>query len=167
MKKYYWYIIPSLLICLFIYAFYRTDKTVINLVIIQLFGLQGYQNLKLSIIQVMPLNKYVIYSLPEGLWIFCITLTSKEFYIEIFKKRINCAFIPIVFAIGLEFLQLLHVTNGYFDFFDIGISLFFWFLASYIIRAKQTSRNIFTGLNYNNIFCISSYCIVYFAHVIH
>ena len=167
MKKHYWYIFLALIVSLFIYVFYRTDKTLVNQVIIQLISFKTYQHLKLIITASLPLNKYVIYSLPEGLWVFCITLTSKEFYFDLFKKRINCVFIPLLFVVALELFQLFRITNGYFDFFDIGISLLFWLIAAKIIDTQQRLENLFHSLNYNNLFCVLSYCIVYFAHVIH
>lgn len=167
MKKHYWYIFFALIISLFIYVFYRTDKTLVNQIIIQSISFRTYQSLKQTITSSLPLNEYLIYSLPEGLWVFCITLTSKEFYFDLFKKRINCVFIPLLFVVALELFQLLHITNGYFDFFDIGISLFFWFIAAKIIDTQQRLENLFHSLNYSSLFCLLSYCIVYLAHVIH
>ncbi|WP_426327511.1 hypothetical protein [Pedobacter sp. R-06] len=167
MKKHYWYIFFALMTSLFIYVFYRTDKTLVNQIIIQLISFKTYQSLKQAITANLPLNEYLIYSLPEGLWVFCITLTSKEFYFDLFKKRINCVFIPLLFVVSLELFQLFHITNGRFDFFDIGISLFFWFIAAKIIDTQQRLENLFHSLNYNSAFCLLSYCIIYLAHVIH
>lgn len=167
MKKHYWYIFFSLIISLFIYVFYRTDKTLVNQIIIQLISFKTYQSLKQAVTANLPLNEYLIYSLPEGLWVFCITLTSKEFYFDLFKKRINCVFIPLLLVIALELFQLFHITNGHFDFFDIGISLFFWFIAAKIVDTQQRLKNLFHSLNYNSAFCLLSYCIIYLAHVIH
>lgn len=166
MKKHYWYIFFALIISLFIYVFYRTDRTLINQMMIYLLSFKTYDNLKSSINSTFPLNKYIIYSLPEGLWVFCITLTSKEFYFNLYQKRINCVFIPLIFAIGLELMQLFHITNGRFDFLDIGISLLFWFIAAKIIDTKQNFENLFHSINQNSILCVSSYAIVYLAHVI-
>jgi len=167
LKKHYWYIFFALMTSLFIYVFYRTDKTLVNQIIIQLISFKTYQSLKQTITANLPLNEYLIYSLPEGLWVFCITLTSKEFYFDLFKKRINCVFIPLLFVVSLELFQLFHITNGRFDFFDIGISLFFWFIAAKIIDTQQRLENLFHSLNYNSVFCLLSYCIIYLAHVIH
>ena len=167
MKKHYWYIFFALMISLFIYVFYRTDKTLVNQMIIRLISFKTYQSLKQTITASLPLNGHLIYSLPEGLWVFCITLTSKEFYFDLFKKCINCVFIPLLFVVALELFQLFHITNGRFDFFDIGISLFFWFIAAKIIDTQQRLENLFHSLNYNSAFCLLSYCIIYLAHVIH
>jgi len=165
LKKHYWYIFFAMIFSLFIYVFYRTDKTLINQLVIYLFSFKTYDGLKSSINLALPLNKYIIYSLPEGLWVFCITLTSKEFYFNLYQKRINCVFIPLVFAIGLELMQLIHLTNGRFDFLDIAISLFFWFIAAKIIDTQKNFENLFHSLAPNSILCLSSYAIVYFSHV--
>lgn len=165
MKKHYLYIVSALIISLFIYLFYRTDKTLVNQIFIQLISLKSYENLKQAITTSLPLNKYIIYSLPEGLWVFCITLTSKGFYIKLFNKQINCVLIPLIFVIGLELFQLIHLTNGRFDFLDITISFVFWFIAAKIIDTKTQFQNIFNSFNFNSAICILSYCIVYLAHV--
>lgn len=164
MRKHYWYIIFSLLFSLFIYVFYRTDKTLINQIIIQFVSVTEYEDLKTIIRSSLPLNKHIIYSLPEGLWVFSITLTSKEFYLMLFNKRIHCVYIPLMYAIGLEFSQLFQFTNGRFDFFDIGISFICWLIAAKI-NTNQQPQNIFTMPNYNSAVCMLSYCIVYLAHV--
>ncbi|KIA91947.1 hypothetical protein OC25_19420 [Pedobacter kyungheensis] len=165
MKKHYWYIAPALIISLFIYLFYRTDKTLVNQIFIQFSSLKTYEDLKYSITTTLPLNKYIIYSLPEGLWVFCITLTSKGFYIKFFNRQIDCVLIPPAFAIGLELFQLLHITNGRFDILDIAISLLFWFLALKITQTKARLENVFNAFNLNSAVCLLSYCIVYLAHV--
>lgn len=167
MKKHYWYIAPALIISLFIYLFYRTDKTLVNQIFIQLSSLKTYEDLKYSITNSLPLNKYIIYSLPEGLWVFCITLTSKGFYIKFFNRQIDCVLIPPIFAVGLELFQLLHLTNGRFDILDIAVSLLFWFLALKITQTKAQLENVFYAFNLNSAACLLSYCIVYLAHVNH
>ncbi len=133
--------------------------------IIQLISFKTYESLKQTITENLPLNRYIIYSLPEGLWVFCVTLTSKEFYFELYNKRFNCVFVPLIFAVGLELLQLLHLTKGYFDLLDIGISLFFWLIAAKIIDTKQHFENFIQSITYNSVACILSYVIVYLAHV--
>lgn len=165
MKKYYWYIAPALIISLFIYLFYRTEKTLVNQIFIQLSCLKTYESLKYSITSSFPLNKYIIYSLPEGLWVFCITLTSKGFYFKLFNKQIDCIFIPLVFAVGLELLQFFHLTNGRFDLLDIGMSVLFWLIALKISHKKAGLENVFNAFNFNSAVCLLSYCIVYLAHV--
>jgi len=84
---------------------------------------------------------------------------------EIGHREIGCVFIPLIFSIVLEFFQLLNVTNGRFDFWDIGISISFWFLANYFILYKSVEQNILKPISIRSIVCFSSYAIVYLAHV--
>ncbi len=165
MKKNDWLIVLSLLVCLFIYLFYRTEKTVINQLFISVFSVDTYAAFRNVITENLLLNKHVIYSLPEGLWVFCITLTSKYLYIKIGHRNIRLIFIPLLFSIGLELFQLLHVTNGRFDFWDIGFAIFFWLLAHYFITPVNAKQNIFRPFNTASGICLFSYLIVYLAHV--
>lgn len=165
MKKQYWLIFLSLLIALFIYLFYRTEKTVINQLLIALISAAKYAALKSFITSHLPLSGHVIYSLPEGLWVFCITLTSKHFFFQAGNRKISCVLLPLVFSIGLEIFQLLHLTNGRFDLWDIGASVFFWLVARYLVPLRLDDRNIFTPVTRRSILCISSYAIVFLAHV--
>ena len=165
MRRDYIFIWISLLIGLFVYLFYRTDKTLVNQILIRVISLDTYRALKANIARALPLNDVIIYSLPEGLWVFCITLTSKPFYIRLNKRRFNCVFIPLIFCVGLELLQLFHITRGRFDFMDIGISVIFWILGNYVLRNKYEKKDIFTRPNSKTIIFLTSYAIVYLAHV--
>jgi hypothetical protein len=164
-KKNYVLIILFLLFSLFIYLFYRTEKTVINELFVSIISFDKYVELRNSIANTLPLNKHIIYSLPEGLWVFCITLTSKFLFLKIGHREIGCVFIPLIFSIVLEFFQLLNLTNGRFDFWDIGISSSFWFLANYFILYRSVEQNILKPISIRSIVCFSSYAIVYLAHV--
>jgi hypothetical protein len=165
MRKQYSLIGISLIISLFIYLFYRTEKTVVNEILIWLISNATYTSLKATIVHSLPLTDVVIYSLPEGLWILCITLTSKPYYISLSKWRIDCVYIPLIFCFSLELLQLIHVTNGRFDFMDIGIFVLFWLLGYYDSTEKVGKRNSLTTLNMKTLICLFSYGIVYLAHV--
>lgn len=151
---------------MFIYLFYRTEKTVVNEIFIQLITFSEYSELKTSIRAVLPLNEFVIYSLPEGLWVFCITLISKPFYIQINQLSIRCIFFPLLYSVGLEIFQLFHFVNGRFDFADIGASMLFWLIAISIFKDTPANQNIFKNLNTKKLFCIGGYSIVYLSHVI-
>lgn len=165
MSRKYILICAALLISLFIYLFYRTDKTVVNEIVIRTISFQTYSVLKAYIVKVLPLNNIIIYSLPEGLWVFCITLTSKQYYIARNSWRIDGVFIPPIFCFTLEILQLVHIANGRFDFMDIGVSVIFWLLARHPLNDKSEKQNIFTRPNSKMIVCLASYGIVYLAHV--
>lgn len=164
-KKQYILIVLCLLISLFIYLFFRTEKTVINELFISIISNEKYVELRKDIINVFPLNEYIIYSLPEGLWVFCITLTSTSLFLKLGPIKLNLLFLPLIFTIGLELFQLLHLTNGRFDFWDIGFSILFWAIANYFITNRNQSQNILNPFTKKSSICILSYLIVYFAHV--
>lgn len=165
MSRKYILICASLLVSLFIYLFYRTDRTVVNEIFIRLISFGTYIRLKDHIVNALPLHNIVIYSLPEGLWVFCITLTSKPYYIRLRNRRIDGIFIPLIFCFTLEILQLLHIANGRFDFMDISFGVIFWILGNCFMSNNFEKQNILTRPNAKTIVCLASYCIVYLAHV--
>jgi hypothetical protein len=157
--------LASLLFSLFIYLFYRTEKTIINELFISVFSLGNFLELQKTITNILPLNKHIIYSLPEGLWVFSITLTSKFLFIKVGNRHLNLLFLPLIFSIGLELFQLLHLTNGRFDFWDIGFSILFWLAANFLMSKKIITQNIFNPFRTRSLICVLSYLIVYLAHV--
>jgi hypothetical protein len=164
-KKQYTLIVLCLLISLFIYLFFRTEKTVINELFISIISTERYVEMRKDIVNVFPLNEHIIYSLPEGLWVFCITLTSTSLFLKLGRIKLNLLFLPLIFTIGLELFQLLHLTNGRFDFWDIGFSILFWAIANFFITNRNQSQNILKPFTKKSSICILSYLIVYFAHV--
>ncbi|HYC85715.1 MAG TPA: hypothetical protein VEB86_10855 [Chryseosolibacter sp.] len=166
MRKRYLLIVVSLLASLFIYVFYRTEKTVINEMLIRLISLDNYVALRTIVAGLLPLNELVIYSLPGGLWVFCITLTSNPYHIRLSNWQIDCVFIPLVFSIGLEIFQALRVTNGRFDIMDICVAIAFWLPAKYFFNDNPDKVNILDPLDGRGLMCLASYGIVYFSHVL-
>lgn len=155
----------SLFVSLFIYVFYRTEKTLINQLFIWLFHQETYTFFKTRITHSLRLPDFVIYSLPEGLWVFCITITSKSFYVVVQKRKWDLIFVPILIALLMEIFQLLHLTNGRFDWMDIILSTGFWLLALLCTRTNISKEPLFRSVNTPTISCIVSYAIVYLAHV--
>ncbi|MDQ8005363.1 MAG: hypothetical protein REI64_11230 [Pedobacter sp.] len=166
MKQKYIFIGVALLISLFIYLFYRTEKTVATNIFIQIISYDSFLALKASIVNALPLNNIVVYSLPEGLWVFCITLTSKSYFINIRNWHFDCVFIPLIFCFTLEIFQFFHITNGRFDFMDIWFCIVFWILGILILRDKVEKENILAWSNSKPFVCLASYGIVYLAHVL-
>ena len=165
MKRNHYIIILSLLFSLFIYLFYRTERTVVTEIFISIISLDKYTALKKSITSGLNLYEFIIFSLPEGLWVFCITLASKFKFINIGKREINLVLAPLLFSIGLEIFQLFHLTNGRFDFLDIGVSILFWAIANYLIPSENSKQNLFKPINFESLVCLICYLIVYLAHV--
>jgi hypothetical protein len=148
-----------------IYLFYRTEKTVINEIFIAIFSYDTFTELRAGITTALPLDEHIIYSLPEGLWVFCITLTSKFLFVKTGRYNIQLFYLPLIFSIGLECFQLLHLTNGRFDFWDIGVSILCWIIAGYLIPSANPRQNILYPFNGRSAICMISYLVVYLAHV--
>lgn len=166
MRKSYILIGVCLFFSLFIYLFYRTEKTLINELSIQVLSVHHYSALREAVTGMLPLSKPIIFSLPEGLWVFCITLTSKPFYLQWYQRQLPGVFVPLIFCISLELFQLLQLTKGRFDFLDIGVSVFFWALAHYGFTFSADKQNILSPLTNKSLLCFASYGIVYLAHVL-
>lgn len=158
-------LVIALSISLFIYLFYRSEKTVINELIILILSFDTYAAIKNSIINAIPLSKPIIFSLPGGLWIFCATALSQDFYMSIKNHKIQVVLVPILFAIGLEFCQLIHFTNGRFDIWDIAFYLLFWLLASCSFQSRGTQQNILSPFTLHGFICLACFLSVYLAHV--
>jgi hypothetical protein len=155
----------ALLLSLFIYVFYRSEKTLVNELIILLLSFDTYIALKTTITETIPLNKITIFSLPGGLWIFCVTILSQDFYMKIRDRKIRVAFIPIVFAVGLEFCQFIHVTNGRFDLWDLAFYFTFWVIAYYLFPSENSQQNITSPFTLHGFICLACFLSVYLAHV--
>lgn len=152
--------------CLFIYIFYRTEKTVINQLLTQFYSSKSFVEMQQCVRRILPLNKFIIYSLPEGLWVFSATIFSYPFYINIKKYYFYCVYIPIIYPILLEIFQYFNWIHGTFDLIDIIICLFFWLIASLYVKNKSNRENIITSsLTIKKVLFFSIYGIVYLSHV--
>jgi len=124
MSRYKISVITPLIICLFIYTFYRAEETNVNLLLKHVFH-TDFQSIRIHVKEAIPLHSVVVYNLPEGLWIFSITLLGVNLFLRIRQRKIYLIYFPIIFVLLLEILQLLKITDGTFDLLDIVISLAF------------------------------------------
>jgi hypothetical protein len=164
MKKIYSVTI-ALGVSLFIYAFYRSEKTLVNSLIIMVLSLETYAGLKDLIVSAMPLDELIIFSLPGGLWVFCATAVSQGFYVRAWNRKLQVAIVPVLFAIGLEFCQLVHITQGRFDVLDVAFYLFFWSLATYIFESYDNQQKVLSPFTLPGFICLACLLSVYLAHV--
>ena len=165
MKKDYLLALFGLGISLFIYLFYRTEQTTVNQIFIAINSIETFIESQHVVQKSLPLPDIVIYSLPGALWIFCVTLTSKYLYLKIGKLQFQLVNLPLVFIFGFELVQLLHITNGRFDFWDIAVAFVFWALAKFVLKSKTENQNILKPFNLRSLICISSYFLVFLSHV--
>lgn len=163
MKKYSCFIVVPLLVSLFIYLFYRTEKMVVNQITIRMISFDIYAAIRKMVNQSLPLTDFIIYSLPEGLWVFSLTLASRPLYI--LDRRINSVIVPLIVCLGLEMAQLLHFTNGQFDLICILTAFVFWFVAVFAFSDKLDKQNILNPLNGRKMVCFALYGTGYLSHV--
>ena len=165
MKRRYYILTAALLSCLFIYVFYRTEKTVVNELVIHFISPEFHLRAKTWITTNLPLNNIIIYSMPEALWVLCITVTSKSFFIQLGRARITGTMIPLFYCVGLELCQLTGLTRGTFDSMDIALSVVFWFAGMVGFEENGETQNIFGRISRRTAVCFASYGIVYLSHV--
>lgn len=158
-------IILSLLASLFIYVFYRSDKTWINEIIKLIFSFDRYASFKDTIRSMLPLHEVIIYSLPGGLWIFFSTALAQDFYVQIRHRKLPMAYVPIVFAIGLELFQLLNLVRGRFDAWDVAFYMLFWLAASSGLPGRASKQDILSPFTVRSFICLACFFSVFLAHV--
>ena len=166
MRRYYFLISVALLVSLVIYVVYRSEKTVINIVLQHLFLMDNMTAIKVMFRSQGPsLPAYVVYSLPEGLWLFSTALLSKNLYLKIGGRTIEYVFLPLVFAIILELLQWFHLTHGRFDINDLIVAFIFWAVAFGLVRCPYKSVNTAQPFTFRVVLVIVSYAMVYLSYV--
>lgn len=154
-----------LLIALMIYLIWRSEAVLLNHLVGSIFSPQGFRDWRETISSRIPLNELIIYSLPGGLWVFVATIALKDFFIVLKKYTLNLMFLPLTIAIGLEFSQLLHLSNGTFDGWDILISLVFWVAALIICPPTEIKEDFFKSQQTSKkIWAIISLLILSLAH---
>lgn len=163
MKKIY-SVAVALGVSLFVYAFYRSEKTLVNSLIIMILSVETYSGLKQAIVNSIPLSDLIIFSIPGGLWVFCATAVSEGFYITIRGRKFQVSLVAVLFAIGLELCQLIGLTNGRFDLLDIAAYLFFWSLAAFIFETNNTQKKL-SPFTLPGFICVACLLSVYLAHV--
>lgn len=140
-KSYKALIILPLLCCVFLCIFYRDLNTNSN-ILLAFFFEDFYVSTKSIIQESLQIPNFVIYILPTALWLFSITLLGTDLHLKIKNILIPFHFLPLSYLILLEILQLLSVTNGTFDIWDILVPMMGWILAILLLRASFFKRPI-------------------------
>ena len=164
MKKENRIIFLLLIICLWIYTLYRPNTILIN----QLWEGVGWNNwletVKGLLHRKLPLPGWVIFNLPEALWIFALTVCIKPFFLFFRNHTIGLYGFPIVYVIFLECMQGLKITNGTFDGWDVFFSFVAWLTALIIpLGSRYPSIHLFT-INKESIRLLIVFVIVLLAH---
>lgn len=165
MKKHYFLIIISLLFCLFIYLFYRTTATVVTSILVSLISFETYESIRGIVVSNLPLNYFIVYCLPEGLWVFSLTLAANGLYLPLKTRQLDLMIVPLVFSIGLEFLQLTQFNKGEFQFLDLLACFLGWVIGKYFFKPSIAKQSFAKPFSYRSAVFVFIFSIVYLAHV--
>ncbi|MBC9813406.1 hypothetical protein H9Y05_13085 [Crocinitomicaceae bacterium CZZ-1] len=121
--------------CLLIYLFYRPENIMINQHLFSAFP--DLLLVKETIIQRFPLNDFLVYNLPSGLWVFTLTILLKNSYINGSSYHFSLRSIPLKLGLLIELFQFLKLTDGTFDLLDVYTMLAFFMMAQLFCRSKQ------------------------------
>jgi len=156
MKKYWkdlFHVSVPLVVSLVLYVLFRSKETVVNLLLSDyLPDLQmafEYKN-----------YNWIIYSLPGALWLYAFLYINSAY-----SSRIRYSLLPLCFALGIEILQLVHLTDGTFDPLDVILYLLVWLV--FVISLKfycTPTLKIERRLNYRIAFSFFL-CIVFLSDV--
>ncbi len=150
-----------------IYLIWRSESVLVNFLMGSLFSPEDFRDWRATISSRLPLNDFIIYSLPGGLWVFVSTAAFKDFFVVIRKNIINLMFLPLVIAIVLEVTQLIHLTNGVFDGWDVLLELIFWVASLLVCPATEIKEDFLKSeQSSKKIWAIFSLLILYLAHQI-
>jgi hypothetical protein len=169
MKRAYSLAAVLLLISLLIYLFYRTDQTLVNMVLAQLIPADSYSEAKATISSRLPLNSILIYSVPGGLWVLATTLLTKEYHLKFFRYKVKVELLPLAFALGLEVLQYFNIVFGRFDWLDVAAYLVAFWMARWVLTKnyQSSSADILQPFTLQSVVAILAIIVVLMAHVCH
>ncbi len=154
-----------LLCSLFVYLFYRTEKTVITALCARVWG-SAFEAARKTFQAKLPLPEFVVYNLPEMLWVATFTLLAGRLYIRFRGLKMFCFWLPLFAAAGLELLQILPSFPGRFDWMDLGGSIVAWAIAAGIPFHKgKRPQNLFRPFNRRSFAFAACYVLMYLAHV--
>lgn len=129
-----------MVISLFIYTIYRPSDTIVNHLFQFLFD-SDFEQIRIFMQDHLHFPNSFIYNLPEGLWVFSLTLAARNLYLNVRGFRFPLIFFPLCFALVLEVLQGLNITDGTFDVADISTSIVFWLFG--YVTSKRIKQNTF------------------------
>lgn len=134
--KMYLHVFISLFIGSFIYVVWRS-KNIMVFVFIEKLGLMGFVDSIRNMLVNVPMNDFVLYSLPDLCWVYSFTIylgiyTANDFFTK--RKQLLILLIPVFFGVGSEIGQhsfFFNLIPGTFDMMDV-IAYSLGFLFAYI-----------------------------------
>ncbi len=149
----------ALLLGMYIYFMYRSQDTIVNIILAKLGMRENIYVMNIWHAH-YPIPQWCMYSLPGGLWVFAATLLAKTLYFNIKKLTIELRYFPVVFAIIIECVQYLGVTDGMYDTTDLWASLICAALALLIPSSEKLKH---MKNSYETYLLIAGYLIVFLS----
>lgn len=150
-----------ILFCVFILFFFRSNYSYGNVLIHEFFSTDY------NLSDTFKLNSIVVYNLPEAMWVFSLTLLSLNYKVKISNQlSVNLVFAPLIYVWFSEFLQLINITDGTFDFLDVLFASITWSIAYGLLRINK-NRIIYTHLSSKIVLFFVLFCSVFLADTSH
>lgn len=137
--------IAPLLFATLIYISFRSEKILINVLIQKTYLVNVFRNYRILLSPALHyIPSFVYYSLPSALWLFsAFNLIFSLWNFEINRYNIMWFASPLVYCVALEFMQMIHFTDGTFDIFD----LIFYFVATLFFMWINRQKIDFMRIN--------------------
>ena len=97
-----------------IYVFFRPE----SIIMFRWFPFLGVIHKQVSVFSTIHLPDFLVYSIPDGLWLFSYILLIGVIWNFNYHRCIFLTMLLPVYAISHELLQLYHLVPGYFDILD-------------------------------------------------
>ena len=105
-------------ICFLIYLFYRPEEIILNKYFY--ITLPSLHDFKSNLNNSIPLNNFIIYNLPAGIWVLSLSLIFKNINIRMLKRWFRLCTIPLAIGIIIELMhyifQLKNRIQNYLDY---------------------------------------------------
>jgi hypothetical protein len=150
------------LLAALIYFLYRDGNILFNQ-IFSTFGFDGIQE-KQRIQELLPMPAWIIYSVPGGIWVYITSVIASKFEKTSVVMYISIFSVPTIYATGLEFCQLFHLTDGTFDWVDLLFILVGVFFAKH---SKQLELNLHKYPKIQNFALISAFLVLLLSDMNH
>jgi hypothetical protein len=98
--------LPPLVVSLVIYMLFRSPDTIVNQVFSRLLGFRP------PVLRLAH-GQWLVYNLPGALWLY-----SFLWFSSLSRSKL-LSLLPLGMALGIELVQLLHITDGTFDLLDV------------------------------------------------
>lgn len=127
-----------------IYVSYRKADYLICNIFDSFIGKQNIDSFSINVKETIELSTVNINSLPSALWVFSTAFLATH---SKFKTKQTWYFwicIPLLYAISIEGIQLLGITDGTFDKVDVLYSIGGWTMAMLCAKFISIKADLFT-----------------------